>query len=108
LWIELRNWAVPAFAFSFTLLGLVGGFGPHTSRFGDLNRVAVVALMGTEFASSSNFEAHVWANPKLAFTQRDLNLEWNVWSKTSFQATNFNLSRGGDLPSPAFQTNRVQ
>ena len=107
LWIGVRNWAAPAAAFSLTLMVLLGGHGWHPARFSDANRIAAVAMLGGSPSVSSNWEAQIWSEPVLAFSSRDLNLEWNVWSKTSFESTNYNLSPSSNASGLFSTTNRV-
>ncbi len=77
---HLRWFAPTAFSI-LILLFVVSGpskFFPRPHSF----------LVASAQPASTNAEKSFWATSTFAFQKNDLNLEWNIWSKATFEWTN--------------------
>lgn len=81
------NWLGPVAACFVTLLAVSRELQPRPGAWGSPGADRVFATVSLSSMAASNVESHLGEN-QLSLTKLDLNLEWNVWSRATFESTN--------------------
>ena len=86
-WPISWNWLGPVAACFVTVLAISRDLQPHAAPWGAPDSNAVFATVSLSSMAASNLESQL-GEKRLALTKIDLNLEWNVWSRATFESTN--------------------
>ena len=107
-WPQSWNWVAPVMACFVTMLVSSRGVDSRGNFFVEPGSNAVFATVALSSLATSNLEMRSEGKP-LTLTKVDLNLEWNVWSKASFESTNRSQSPSsiGSLPFEGTNNSRL-
>jgi hypothetical protein len=101
---SILNWVAPLAACAVAILLLAGMAGFHSAHSGGggLFSAAPLKVSPLHFAVEER-----GMGPAFAFHSTDLNLEWNICSRASFEWTNTNQSPSSNDSLPLAKTNRL-